>query len=212
MTRKCRENPASGPFSRLAWMGRHRAILLALVLGILAAATLSACGGEEKAELLPGKTAGDIDANLSLVEELVANGDCVGAENAAAAVREQVDALTGVDQRLKETLSDGAARLQEVIGECVEQSPQEDEETTASEEPDLEEVEKEERDEEKAQEEAEKEAEKEQKKEEKEEKEPPAKETPDQEEPKEEPEVPPTEPTNPPSGGVSPSTEAGGAE
>jgi len=192
-------------------MGRSRAILLALVLGLLAAATLSACGSDDKAELLPGKTAGDIDANLSLVEDLAANGDCVGAENAAAAVREQVDALTGVDQELKETLSDGAARLQEVVGEC-EEAPEETEETTESEEPDLQELEKEERDEQKAQEKAEKEAEKEQKKEEKAEKEPPSKETPDEEEPKEEKEVPPTEPTNPPSGGVSPSTEAGGAE
>lgn len=209
MSSKCRENPASGPFSRLGWMGRYRAIALALVLGLLAAATLSACGEEEKAELLPGTTAREINANLGLVEDLVASGDCVGAENAAAAVSGQVEELTGVDQKLKETLSQGATRLEEVIGECDE-AAEEDEETTSSEEEerDLQELEKEERDEEKAQEKAEKEAEKEQKKEEKPEKETPEKEVPE----KEEPEVPPTEPTEPPSGGVSPSTEAGGAE
>jgi len=210
MRGKCRENPASGPFSRLAWMGRSRAILLALVLGLLAAATLSACGGEEDADLLPGETASEINANLDLVEDLVAAGDCVGAENAAAAIRGQVEELTGVDQELVETLGKGATRLEEVIGECDE-SPEEDEETTESEEPDLEEQEKEDRDEEKAQEKAEKEAEKEQKQEEKTEKEPAEKEPPSQEEPKEETEVPPTEET-PPSGGVSPSTPAGGAE
>jgi outer membrane biosynthesis protein TonB len=211
MSAKCRENTASEPFSRLGWMGRHRAILLALVLGLVAAATLSACGGEEKADLLPGETASEINANLNLVEDLVAAGDCVGAENAAAAVSGQVESLTGVDQELVETLSKGAARLQEVIGEC-EEAPEEDEETAASEEePDLEELEKEERDEEKAQEKAEKDAEKDQKKEEKPEKETPSTESPDQEK-EPETEVPPTEPTNPPSGGVSPSTEAGGAE
>ncbi|MDX6622735.1 MAG: hypothetical protein QOE75_667 [Solirubrobacterales bacterium] len=211
MSPKCREKPASGPFSRLAWMGRSRAIPLALVLGLLAAATLTACGSEDNPDLLPGETASEIKANLDLVEDLVADGDCVGAANAAAAVSGQVEALTGVDEELQEALAKGAARLNEVVGECSE-APEEDEATTI-EEPDAEELEKEERDEEKAQEKAEKEAEKEQKKEEKPEKEAPGKETPDQEEPKEEEsEVPPTEPTNPPSGGVSPGVSAEGAE
>ena len=210
MSRKCRENPASEPFSRLAWMGRSRAIALAFVLGLIAAATLSACGGEEEADLLPGETASEINANLSLVEDLVAAGECVGAENAGAAVSEQVESLTGVDQELQEALAKGAIRLNELIGECSE-APEDEAETTASEEPSLEELEKEERDEEKAQEKAEKEAEKEQKKEEKPEKEPPAKEPPGQEKQEDESEVPPAE-ENPPSGGVSPSTEAGGGE
>jgi outer membrane biosynthesis protein TonB len=210
MSAKCREKRASGPFSRLAVVGRHRAILLTLALSLLAAAVLSACGGEDSPELLPGETASEINANLSLVEDLVANGDCVGAENAAAAVSEQVESLTGVDQKLQEALAKGAVRLREVIGECEEAEPEE-EETTVTEEPDPEELEKQERNEEKAQERAEKEEEKEQKQEEKPEKETPSKEPPGQKE-QEETEVPPTEPTEPPSGGVSPSTEAGGAE
>lgn len=210
MSPKCREKPASGRFSRLAWMGRSRAIPLALVLGLLAAATLSACGSEDSPDLLPGETASEITANLDLVEDLVAAGDCIGAENAAAAVSGQVEALTEVDEELQEALAKGAARLNEVVGECSE-APEEDE-TTTIEEPDSEELEKEQRDEEKAQEKAEKEAEKKQKKEEKPEKETPEKEQPGKEEPKEETEVPPTEPTNPPSGGVSPSEAAGGAE
>jgi outer membrane biosynthesis protein TonB len=192
-------------------MGRSRAIALVLALGLLAAATLTACGGDDDPELLPGGTASEINTNLDLVEDLVAAGDCVGAQNAAAAVSEQVESLTGVDQELQEALAKGAARLNELIGECAE-APEEEEETTASEEPGLEELEKEERDEEKAQEKAEREEEKQQKKEEKPEKESPAKEQPNQEEPKEEAEVPPTEQTNPPSGGVSPSTPAEGAE
>ena len=208
--RKCREKPASGPFSRLAWMGRSRAILLALVLGLIAAATLSACGGEDSAELLPGKSASQINANLDLVEDLVANGDCEGAANAAAAVGEQVEALTGVDKDLQEALAKGAGRLNEVVLECTE-APEEDE-TTAIEEPDTEELEKEEQEDEKAQEKAEKEEEKEQKQEEKSEKEPPSTEPPGQEPKEEESEVPPTESSDPPSGGVSPSSPAGGAE
>ena len=210
MSPKCREKPASGPISRLAWMGRFRAIPLALVLGLLAAATLSACGSEDSPDLLPGETASEITANLDLVEDLVAAGDCVGAENAAAAVSGQVEELTGVDEELQEALAKGAARLNEVVGECSE-TPEEDE-TTTIEEPDAEELEKEERDEEKAQEKAEKEAEKEQKKEEKPEKETPDNEPPGQEKQEEEAEVPPTESTNPPSGGVSPSIQAEGAE
>jgi outer membrane biosynthesis protein TonB len=192
-------------------MGHSRAILLALALGLLAAGTLSACGSEDNPDLLPGVTASEIKANLDLVEDLVADGDCVGATNAAAAVSGQVEALTGVDEELQEALAKGAARLNEVVGEC-EEAPEEDETATTTEEPDAAELEKDERDEEKAQEKAEKEAEKEQKKEEKAEKETPDSEPPGQEPKEEESEVPPTEPTNPPSGGVSPSEAAGGAE
>lgn len=210
MRAKCRENPPSERFSRLGWMGRYRAIALALALGLLATATLSACGGEDNPELLPGETASEINANLELIEDLVAAGDCVGAENAAAAVREQVEALTGVDPELKEALSKGATRLNEVIGEC-EEAPEE-EETTASEEPDLEELEREQRDEERAQEKADKEEEREQKQEEKPEKETPSAEPPGQEEKQEEDEVPSSEPSTPPSGGVAPSAPAEGAE
>jgi outer membrane biosynthesis protein TonB len=210
--RKCRVNPASGPFSRLGSMGRSRAILLALVLGLLAAATLSACGGEEDAELLPGGSAQEINANLDLVEQLVADGDCVGAANAAAAVREQVEALTGVDQKLQETLAAGANRLNEVVVECTE-APEEGE--TTNEEPDLEEIEREEKAAEKEAEKAEKEVEKEQKAEEKteKEKETPPTEPPGQEKQEGEAEAPPSEEGGgTPSGGVSPSEAAGGAE
>ncbi len=206
---KCREKPASGPFSRLAWMGPPRAILLALALGLLAAVTLSACGGDDNPELLPGETASEIKANLDLVEDLVANGDCIGAANAAAAVSEQVGSLTGVDQELQETLAKGAARLNEVVGEC-EEAPEEEAETVPTEEPDEKEREKEEQAEEKDQEKAEKEAEKEQKQEEKGEKETPTAEPPGQEKKEEETEPPPTE--TGPSGGVSAGTPAEGGE
>ena len=209
MTRKCRENRPSGPFSRLAWMGSRRAVLILLVVGLLAVA-VSGCGSEDSPDLLPGETAGDIKANLNLVEELVAAGDCVGAANAAAAVREQVDGLSVVDAALKEALVKGAGRLNEVIGECEEAAEEDGAETTEPLEPDQRETEQREKDEEREERQAEREAEKEQKEQEKEEREPPDKEK-SPEEP-EEPEVQPVEPPTPPSGGVSPSSPAGEGE
>jgi outer membrane biosynthesis protein TonB len=192
-------------------MGRLKATLLALCLAALAATALSACGGGDSADLLPGETAREINANLDLVETLVGEGDCVGASNAAAAVSEQVEALGGVDKELKEALAKGAARLNEVITECDEAS---EEETTSSAELENEEREEEDRakEEEKAQKEAEKEQKKEQKKEEKDEKETPPTEPPGQEKKEEETETPPTESGDggTPSGGVSPGTEVGG--
>lgn len=190
-------------------MGRLRAISIALVLAVAVATTLSACG-EEKADLLPGETAGEINANLDLVETLVDEGDCVGAANAAAAVGEQVEALTGVNKELKEALTEGANRLNEVIGECDE-AASEEENTTETLEPDEEEREADEdREQEKADKEAEKEADKEQKAEEKSEKETPPTESPGEEK-QEEKEAPPTEPEDggTPSGGVAPSAPAG---
>lgn len=209
--RKCRGNPASGRLSRLGFMGRIRATLLVLALGLLAAA-LPACGGSEKADLLPGETASEINANLNLVEDLVAEGDCLGATNAAEAVSVQVEELTSVDKELQEALSEGAARLNEVVGEC-EEVPEDEEETVATDEPDEQELEEDE----KAQEKAEKEEEKQQKQEEKSEKETPAAEPPGQEKKEEkETEVPPTEPSEEdggtPSGGVAPAFPAGGDE
>ena len=209
MRHKCRENRPSGPFSRLGWMGSRRAVLILLVVGLLAVA-VSGCGSEDSPDLLPGETAGDIKANLNLVEELVAAGDCVGAANAAAAVREQVDGLSGVDAALKEALVKGAGRLNEVIGECEEAAEEDGAETTEPLEPDQRETEQREKDEEREERQAEREAEKEQKEQEKEEREPPEKEK-SPEEP-EEPEVQPVEPPTPPSGGVSPSSPAGGGE
>ena len=92
---------------------------IAAALGVLAVATLSACGGED-AKLLPGHTAREITANLESVRELSDEGDCVGAESAAAQVGEQIEAVEGVDRKLKEALSNGAERLNEVVEECEE--------------------------------------------------------------------------------------------
>ncbi|HET7177563.1 MAG TPA: hypothetical protein VFI63_02635, partial [Solirubrobacterales bacterium] len=76
-----------------------------------------ACGGGE-AKLLPGETARQITANLDTVKQLASEGDCAGAAGAARQVSEQVEALGGVDAKLKQALRDGAARLNEVVASC----------------------------------------------------------------------------------------------
>lgn len=118
-TAKCREIPRRGPLSRLASMPRSLASPLVLAIAALAALGLAACG-EEDAQLLPGETAREITANLDTVQQLSDEGDCVGAESAAQQVGEQIEALEGVDRKLKQALEDGAARLEEVIVECEE--------------------------------------------------------------------------------------------
>jgi hypothetical protein len=146
---RCREILRLGPFSRLAPMPRFPLSLLAVGLIAAASLTLVACGGED-AKLLPGETAREITANLDTVQQLSDEGDCIGADSAAQQVGEQIEALQGVDPKLKRALEDGAARLEEVIAGCEESSteaiapaviptePEEDEEKAPKEKPDKE--------------------------------------------------------------------------
>jgi hypothetical protein len=100
-------------------MGRLSASLLALALAATAALGVSACGGNGS-DLLPGTTATEINSNLDEVRQLVSEGDCVGASGAASSVSTQVEQLGGVDAKLKEALSEGASRLNEVVARCQE--------------------------------------------------------------------------------------------
>jgi outer membrane biosynthesis protein TonB len=101
-------------------MGRLTAPLLALVLGAAAAVALVACGGGSSAKLLPGNSASQITTNLDEVKQLAQSGECVGAEDAAQQVSAQIDALGGVDKKLKQALREGADRLGEVVAGCEE--------------------------------------------------------------------------------------------
>ena len=113
-------------------MSRTVKAALAPALSILVVLLLASCGGED-AQLLPGDTAREINANLDKVAELSDEGDCVGAESAAQQVGEQIEALSGVDEKLKRALMDGAERLNEVIAEC-EEATEETAPTTAPDE------------------------------------------------------------------------------
>ncbi len=73
-------------------MGRLRAaslLLAALAVGLLAAA----CGGGGNAELLPGTTADQINANLDQVRASYQEGNCEEAEDGVAQVSTEVDEL-----------------------------------------------------------------------------------------------------------------------
>ena len=106
-------------------MGRLSALPLTLLAVAALALALSACGGGSDAKLLPGTTASQITSNLDEVRELVAAGECIGAEDAAASVSSQVDALGGVDKKLKAALREGATRLNEVVAGCQEAEAEE---------------------------------------------------------------------------------------
>lgn len=116
---------APWPLSRLDFMGRSRALPIVLALAIAATLGLVACGGGSDAELLPGDTASEINSNLDQVEQLVNEGDCLGASDAAQAISLQVEELGGVDAKLKQALQEGAARLNEVVSGCEETTEEE---------------------------------------------------------------------------------------
>lgn len=191
-------------------MGRLTASLLAFSAAAVLAAALSACGGSD-AELLPGRTANEIEANLDEVARLAREGECVGAEDAAQQVSSDIDSLGDVDAKLKQALREGAARLNEVVVNCVEEEPEEEVESFEPEEEELEPAE---------------EAEKPEKKQKPEKAEKPEKEEPETEAPEEEanPELPPQSngkgkglengqgppEGGTPSGGVGPSTAVEG--
>ena len=101
-------------------MHQLSASVLALALGLAAATALVSCGGGNDADLLPGETASEINASLDMVRDLADSGDCAGAQDAARQVSDQIDALTGIDSKLKQTLLDAAARHNQVVAECVE--------------------------------------------------------------------------------------------
>jgi outer membrane biosynthesis protein TonB len=92
--------------------------LLALLLALAFALGAAACGGSS--DLLSGATASQISANLDQVRELVAEGDCTGAEEAVGEVGSQVEGLEGVNPELKEALSDATRHLGEVVAGCEE--------------------------------------------------------------------------------------------
>lgn len=105
-------------------MVRLTAPFLAFSAAALLAASLSACGGGD-AELLPGRTASEIESNLDEVARLAGEGECVGAADAAQQVSADINSLGGVDAKLKRALREGAERLNEVVANCEEVEPEE---------------------------------------------------------------------------------------
>ncbi len=192
----------------------RRAIAHLTVLGLAAVivAALAGCGDDD-AELLPGSTASEINANLDAVQQLSDEGDCEGAENAAQQVSEQVEALGGIDPKLKRALENGATKLNEVVAECEETEPEPAEIAPAEEEEEApEEDEGEERKQEKEERKEQKEMEKEEREREKEEDESSEGEGPPEETPGKgegPPPAPPGQSGEEPSGGLEPADAVG---
>ena len=113
-------------------MARLSTLFLALLLGAASAVALVSCGSGNDADLLPGTTADQIESNLTEVEELADEGDCIGAETAVAEVTAEVEELEGVDLKLKAALQEGTAKLSEVVGRCEEETTDETEPTLES--------------------------------------------------------------------------------
>ena len=110
-------------------MGRLSTLLLVFLLGAASAVGLVSCGGGSDADLLPGTTADQIESNLDQVGTLADEGDCIGAEDAVAAVTAEVEELEGVDLKLKTALEEGVGRLSVVVSGCEEETTEETEPT-----------------------------------------------------------------------------------
>src|SRR3954452_22014058 len=98
---------------------------LTLALGLTSALALASCGGGSDAKLLPGTTAQQINENVALVRDLADAGECVDAQDAALEVSDEIEALRGIDPKLKQALEEGADRLNEVVLTCTEETTEE---------------------------------------------------------------------------------------
>jgi hypothetical protein len=126
-------------------MARLSALLFAFLLGATSAVALSSCGSGSNADLLPGTTADQIEANLDQVEELAGEEDCIGAEGAVAEVTAEVEELRGVDLKLKAALQEGTAKLSEVVSRCDEETASEETEPSIETDVEAEELEEDEK-------------------------------------------------------------------
>src|SRR5690242_4773485 len=119
-------------------MGRFRAatlLLAALAAGLL----LAACGSSGNSELLPGKTAGQIESNLDQVRASASEQNCEAAEDKVAEVTTEIDKLQNVDKELKKALKQGAAKLSETVSTSCGLKEEEAEQAKAEEEQETEE-------------------------------------------------------------------------
>lgn len=199
---RCRENLRRKAFSRLATVRRTAA--LAAMLSLVAF-VFASCGGGSDAKLLPGTTAQEITENLSRVRQYAAEGECVGAADAATEVNAQIEALREVDAKLKQALERGAEKLSEAVSGCEETATEPTTTETEPTKPERPEPPGQEKKAEKEREEEEKALEKE---EQAEEKEPPPGKGP----PVETPPASPGESGGGPSGGVGPGEAVGEGE
>ena len=95
----------------------ERTSLLALALGAAAALGLVACGGGATPSCCPATPRSEINANLDTGQAAGRRRRLRRRRRRRAEVSAQVEALDGVDPKLKQALEEGAARLSEVVAE-----------------------------------------------------------------------------------------------
>ena len=99
---------------------RSLACLAAVVSGVL----LSACGDDGGSSELRSRDASSLRATLTDVEQRVADQDCAGATQEAAALRAQVDELPErVPSKLREALASSADRLESLVADQCSAAP-----------------------------------------------------------------------------------------
>ena len=109
---------------------------LALLAGL---AAVAGCGGEEKGRAIPAETRQELQKQLTSIENRfeAAGGACADITENQASVQDTLDKLPAdVDAEVRDTLSDGFARLFDLTSEqCDEQKGQETETETTEEPP-----------------------------------------------------------------------------
>jgi hypothetical protein len=98
----------------------------ALVALIALATALAGCGnGKQDRSLLTTTRATQLRSTLDAVERMVDAGDCQGATTTALAFEQKVNALPArVDASLRDSLTSGASRLQQLVGsQCAPVGP-----------------------------------------------------------------------------------------
>ncbi len=119
-------------------MRRTLPYLIAAVLGV-GAALLAACGDSTRGGI-PAADAGDLKSQLEDVRERVENGNCDELPGQLRQVDQRIDELPrDVDNRLVESLRDGAQRLQDTaLQDCESNRPRTVTETVPEETPTVE--------------------------------------------------------------------------
>lgn len=104
-------------------MSRVPKIILFTTLVLGCAWSISACGSEDRSNLLPGGSVDQIEANIDIVQDEVDRGLCFEALDSADQVQKQVESLPPtVDPELKKTLLDGAVTLVQLVRDNCEDS------------------------------------------------------------------------------------------
>ncbi|HEX2085487.1 MAG TPA: hypothetical protein VHF89_07380 [Solirubrobacteraceae bacterium] len=107
-------------------MRRLPPLLLALVLGLLAALAVACGDDDDDRRLLSPSRAADIREELDTIAERVQKGECADLDPAFVRLERAVDGLPrGTDRRLRARLADGVAHLREIAPEeCSDNRPE----------------------------------------------------------------------------------------